>query len=86
MNLYTDSQTGKQITGKAYLLQSTEGTEVIDPARLLTDNQADDVEVLQERVRALEEALAEHLKEWDAAKEPETAPAKKAPAKKAGGA
>jgi hypothetical protein len=57
---YTDSTTNEVIDGKAYLLRSTDGEEVVDPARLFGGGQ-DGVdewkETLEARVAAIEEAL-----------------------------
>ncbi|MEH0582540.1 hypothetical protein QBA54_50790 [Streptomyces sp. B21-108] len=47
---FTDSTTGKVIDGKAYVLKTTEGEEIVDPARLFDDS-------LAARVTAIETAL-----------------------------
>jgi hypothetical protein len=53
---YQDSTTGQDIPGKAYVLKSTEGEEIVDPARLFqAGGQADDE--LAARVARIEEAL-----------------------------
>lgn len=51
---YTDSTTGQPIEGKAYILKSTDGDEVVDPARLF---EGQDLKALALRVYALETAL-----------------------------
>lgn len=52
---YTDSTTEQPIEGKAYVLKSTDGDEIVDPARLFGGG--DGQEDLARRVYALEEAL-----------------------------
>lgn len=55
---YTDSTTGQTIEGKAYVLKSTEGEEIVDPARLFQGQEQDGtVAGLQERVARLEAEL-----------------------------
>lgn len=54
---YTDSTTGQVIDGKAYVLKSTEGEELVDPARLFGGGDSAEVTSLDARVAALEEAL-----------------------------
>lgn len=53
---YTDSTTGEPIDGKAYVLKSTDGDEVVDPQRLFGGDEPT-VSDLARRVYALEEAL-----------------------------
>lgn len=61
---YIDSETGDEIDGKAYILKSTDGEEVTDPARLFAGaadqskvaQLVDEVTALTERVQALETA------------------------------
>lgn len=71
---YTDTETGTEIEGKAFILKTTDGEEVVDPARLFagaTDEPTvkglqDQVEDLTARLEALEAAAT--------APDPEPAP------------
>lgn len=59
---YTDTETGEEIEGKAFILKSTDGEEVVDPARLFagaadqekTAQLAEELAALTDRVQALE--------------------------------
>lgn len=53
------TRTGSQITGKAYVLKSTEGEELIAPEALFSSALEDELPSLLERLRALEEAVTE---------------------------
>lgn len=61
---YTDSETGTEIEGKAFILKTTDGEEVVDPARLFAAagdqskfaELADEHAALVARVEALEAA------------------------------
>jgi len=61
---YTDTETGEEIDGKAVILKTTDGEELVDPARLFAGSAdqakvaqlVDEVQTLTDRVQALEAA------------------------------
>ena len=71
---YTDTETGEEIDGKAFILKSTDGEEIVDPARLFA-GAADEptVKSLQAAVEDLTTRL-EALEAAATAPDPEPAP------------
>lgn len=74
---HRDQATGEEIDGKAYLLRTTEGTDLVDPRRLFAfeDGGAalEAMRYLVDRVAALETAVAE-LREPSAGTPAESGP------------
>lgn len=92
MIVHSDSGTGREIDGKAYILSTTEGSELIDPRRLFPeqgsgDDVAADLDQINDRLRTLEETCAELLRRTDTPNvAPEPAPkAARAPRQRKGG-
>lgn len=80
---YSDSTTGKIIPGKAYVLKTTEGEELVDPARLFSgDANGDGVnewqQAMEERVAGIEEALGLNTEPAPAADDEPPAPVQEA--------
>jgi hypothetical protein len=92
MTQHTDHVTGQPIEGKAYILQTTEGPEIVAPETLLNITDltaavealaADVVGALTARVEELETQLRERLSDAGPEPSPDEEPAPAAATRKA---